>query len=254
MIVEYLTNKIIRKNIFLYILSINIYKRFTSFFFFIEKKNYYFIKKSKIENILDIGSNQFQVCKIIQSLKAKLKFYCFDPIQVNNKKSIILKNVKFYNYALGNKNNYKLFYTPYYNSFRLDSLSSFLKENIKNYINKNLPSCKKKIFYTVKKIKIRKLDSYKIKFQFIKIDTEGFEYQVIMGGIKLIKKNNPIILLEVNKNLSKISKILYRIGYFKFIYDSKFNKFIKLKKIEKNLNDIFFLNKKSFSYLNIEKI
>ena len=75
-----------------------------------------------------------------------------------------------------------------------------------------------------------------------------------MGGIKLIKKNNPIILLEVNKNLSKISKILYRIGYFKFIYDSKFNKFIKLKKIEKNLNDIFFLNKKSFSYLNIEKI
>lgn len=147
-----------------------------------------------------------------------------------------------------------MFYIPYYNSFRLDSLSSFLKENIKNYINKNLPSCKKKIFYSVKKIKIRKLNSHKIKFQFIKIDTEGFEYQVIMGGIKLIKKNNPIILLEVNKNLSKISKILYRIGYFKFIYNSKFNKFIKLKKIEKNLNDIFFLNKKSFSYLNIEKI
>lgn len=250
MIVEYIINKIIRKNILLYIFCIYIYKKFTSFFFFIEIKNYFFIKKSKIKNILDIGSNHFQICNIIHSLKVELKLFCFDPIQINNKFNKKLKNLKFYNYALGDKNNKKLFYTPYYKSFRLDSLASFTKKNIENYINKNLPFYKKKIYYSVKKIKVKKLDSHKIKFQFIKIDTEGFEYQIIKGALKLIKKNNPIILLEINKNLNKIYKILHKIGYAKFTYDSKHNKFIKQKKIDRKLNDIFFLNNKSFCYLN----
>ena len=180
----------------------------------------------------------------------ELKLFCFDPIQINNKFNKKLKNLKFYNYALGDKNNKKLFYTPYYKSFRLDSLASFTKKNIENYINKNLPFYKKKIYYSVKKIKVKKLDSHKIKFQFIKIDTEGFEYQIIKGALKLIKKNNPIILLEINKNLNKIYKILHKIGYAKFTYDSKHNKFIKQKKIDRKLNDIFFLNNKSFCYLN----
>jgi len=253
MIVEYIINKIIRRNALLYILSVFIYKKFTNFFFFVEKKNYLFLEKSKIKNILNIGSNHFQVCKIVQSLKKKLKCFCFDPIQISNNLNKNIKNIKFYNYGLGNKNREKLFYTPYYNSFRLDSLASFDKKNIENYIKKNLPSLKKKIYFIVKKIIIRKLDTHQIKFQFIKIDTEGFEYQIIIGGIKLIKKNNPIILLEVNKNLSKISRILNKIGYTKYIYNSKFNKFIKLKKIEKKFNDIFFLNKKSFSYLYEKK-
>ena len=46
---------VIRKNIYLYILLINIYKKFIFFFSFIEKKNYLFLKSKKIKNILDIG-------------------------------------------------------------------------------------------------------------------------------------------------------------------------------------------------------
>jgi FkbM family methyltransferase len=250
MIINYIINKIIRKNLYLYVFFIFIYKKFINYFLFVEKKNYFFIKNSRIKTVLDVGSNHFQICNIILSLNQKLKIFSFDPIvheiSFNNK----LKNVKFYNYALGNKETKSLFYTPYYNSLKLDSLGSFVKQNIKNYVKNNLFFLKNEIYYSEKKVKIKKLDSHDIKFQFIKIDTEGFELPIIKGGLKLIKKNNPIILLEVNKNLNKINKILYKIGYSKFIYNFKLNKFTEIIKISKDLNDIFFLNKKSFYYLS----
>jgi hypothetical protein len=92
------------------------------------------------------------------------------------------------------------------------------------------------------------LDDLNINFQFIKIDTEGSELSIIKGTIKSIKKNNPIILLEINKDFSIIEKILSRIGYQKYLFNEKSNKFIRIQKIENNLNDIFFLNKDSFYY------
>lgn len=92
------------------------------------------------------------------------------------------------------------------------------------------------------------MDDLNINFQFIKIDTEGSELSIIKGTIKSIKKNNPIILLEINKDFSIIEKILSRIGYQKYLFNEKSNKFIRIQKIENNLNDIFFLNKDSFYY------
>jgi hypothetical protein len=92
------------------------------------------------------------------------------------------------------------------------------------------------------------LDDLNINFQFIKIDTEGSELSIIKGAIKSLKKNNPIILLEINKDFSIIEKILSRIGYQKYLFNKKSNKFIRIQKIENNLNDIFFLNKDSFYY------
>ena len=92
------------------------------------------------------------------------------------------------------------------------------------------------------------MDDLNINFQFIKIDTEGSELSIIKGAIKSLKKNNPIILLEINKDFSIIEKILSRIGYQKYLFNKKSNKFIRIQKIENNLNDIFFLNKDSFYY------
>ena len=71
---------------------------------------------------------------------------------------------------------------------------------------------------------------------------------IIKGAIKSIKRNNPIILLEINKDFSIIEKILSRIGYQKYLFNKKSNKFIRIQKTENNLNDIFFLNKDSFYY------
>ena len=66
-------------------------------------------------------------------------------------------------------------------------------------------------------IRIKTLDSFNIKekdrFR-IKIDVEGFEYFALSGGIKTIKKNKPVILIEEhNYGNSKVFKLLMDLGY-----------------------------------------
>jgi hypothetical protein len=102
-IVNLFINKIIRKNIYLYIFFIFIYKRFSNLFLFIEKDSYSFIKNSRINNIVDVGSNHFQIAKIILSLckNRRIKIFSYDPIPQDD--FVTPKNVRFYNYALADK-------------------------------------------------------------------------------------------------------------------------------------------------------
>jgi len=82
-------------------------------------------------------------------------------------------------------------------------------------------------FSDVKPIPIRSttLDEYfysrNIGVDFIKIDTEGYEYYILQGGLKTIQKNKPIIQIEYNNiNMSQcdvspqsLNKLLVDLGY-----------------------------------------
>ena len=53
------------------------------------------------------------------------------------------------------------------------------------------------------------------KISVIKIDTEGFEYEVLLGATKILRKFLPTILVEIleNKNLIRIETYLRAFGY-----------------------------------------
>lgn len=234
---------LIRKNIYLYIIFIYIYKKYTAFFYFLEINNYKFLSSKKIGTVLDIGSNKFQTAKIFLKINKDLKVICFDPQISINKFS---KNIVFYNYALSNNQKKQFFFIPYYKNFILDSLSSFQKKNIYNYFKKYSLNMGK-IFFLKKIIKKKILDKMNINCQFIKIDVEGSEMDVLKGSKLSIKKNNPIIFIEKNKNLREIKKFLKKFNYKSYNnYDSRNNIF---NNIRMNSDNIFFLNEHSFKYL-----
>ena len=66
---------LIRKNIYLYIIFIYIYKKYTAFFYFLEINNYKFLSSKKIGTVLDIGSNKFQTAKIF-IIRYEKKLFC----------------------------------------------------------------------------------------------------------------------------------------------------------------------------------
>lgn len=48
------------------------------------------------------------------------------------------------------------------------------------------------------KVNVKTLDTFKLKrIDFIKIDTDGYELNVLKGGTKLILRNKPVICMEV---------------------------------------------------------
>jgi len=238
----------IRKNIFLYVIFIAIYKKFVNTFKFIEGNQYKFIKYSKIQNVIDVGSNNFQTAKIVLGYKS-VKIFCYDPIKFKNENlNKLKKNIIFNNYALWNKNGKIKIFIPYFKNFELSSLATCFKFSLRKYFKKFKISMKK-ITIKEKVIICRKLDNKKLKFQFLKIDAEGSELQILKGAQKNIKKNNPIILLEKNRDFFKIKKFMKKLKYNHYNhYNHNKKKFENIKNL-KQLENIYFLNKESWKFL-----
>jgi FkbM family methyltransferase len=91
--------------------------------------------------------------------------------------------------------------------------------------------------------------------QFIKIDIEGAEYDCLQGAIKIIERDNPLILCEFNSsaaslagyNLTALYNFLIERTYSPFILDERKMKLIGFDKKELNNNsfqkNIFFVHK-----------
>ncbi len=65
-------------------------------------------------------------------------------------------------------------------------------------------------------IEMKALDSFSFdgKVDFVKMDVEGFEYQVLQGSKDLLLKDKPVLWIEIfNRNYSKVSQLLSDLGY-----------------------------------------
>ena len=124
------------------------------------------------------------------------KTICFEP-NLNSikclKKNIITKKAIIYNCALGSKNEDKELFT----SINSGS-SSFI-----NYVKVDYNSDGSKIYdkwpQGTKKqlVKVKKLDEFNYyEIDFIKIDVQGYEFEVLKGAKKTLEINSPIICIE----------------------------------------------------------
>ena len=96
-------------------------------------------------------------------------------------------------------------------------------------------------------VKKEKLDNLLQEEQigFIKIDVEGHETEVIKGSIELIKKQKPILLIEIEERHSKkpvldTIKFINSLGYKSYYFeDEKLISTGNLKNFKKNNNYLF---------------
>ena len=91
-----------------------------------------------------------------------------------------------------------------------------------------------------------RIDDFKLKPIFIKIDTEGSEHLVLEGLIDTIKKYKPVIMLEKNDiNFFKIKKYLIIHDYNIFSFKNEVLKKYVFKEKE-HLNLICIHKRKKF--------
>ena len=206
-----------------------------------------FTDKSK--DALDIG-----VYRGVYSYKLSKHFrtvHSFEPnpllypyLEKNLKK--IIRNIKLYNYALSDINGIAELKLP-------KRSKSFFKDNIEEIYQLGAATIhKNNEFVEYKKISVttKKLDdlfnSVHNKIGFIKIDVEGHEQEVINGSREIIRKNKPILLIEIEKRHSKRSvkdtiSIINSFGYNCFFTEKKdLIPVDRLKNTELN-NNYFFL-------------
>jgi FkbM family methyltransferase len=192
--------------------------------------------ENKIRCIFDVGSHEGEFVKHFKN--NKIIFYLFEPNQnkfLYLKKKFKKKVYNIFNFGLGYIEIKKKFYLS-----DLSHTSGFLKPKKKNLFNKI------KFFLISKKnnkynyVNLKRLDKFiyrrKIKkIDILKIDTEGYELNVLKGAGKLIRNN-------------KISKILIEKHRF-LIY--KNNNYKKILDYLKNNN---YKQEKKFGFLTYEDI
>mgnify|MGYP001195332261 CR=1 FL=1 len=227
------------------LISILIYNNANKLKFFLphEKDYYGILKVCKISNnksFIDVGANIGISTLGFRNLGFTNPTYLFEPnffLYKNYLKNVKkkYKNIFINNVALNDRKERKKLYIAYYKGQALHFLSSFDKKYIINSIKITFFNSNKKISILKKNVMCEKFDSIKIKYppDFIKLDTEGHDYNVLLGMNKTIKKYKPVFLIEYN--LKIFSKICKYLKYYKpYIYDFRNDKFLKVSKKNKS--------------------
>jgi FkbM family methyltransferase len=236
--------KIIKSNIYLYILLKYLYQNHLYFFFY--EKEFEILSKFKIQFIkkyfciLDIGSNNGVSALSIRLFNKKNKIYSFEPnFLLKNKLNKVKKkisNFKFYLIGALDKKKKKTFFIPFFKNHCLDSCASINAEYVRDSVSRGFFNNKVLENITIKKIicKFINIDSLNKKPFFIKMDTEGSEQLVIKGLQQTIYKYKPVLMIEKSDlNFKKIKKILLNLKYDIFQYK---NKFLIKYKLQKNIH------------------
>ena len=164
-------------------------------------------KEAKGKLALDIGANiGYSTLSLCRNMEKVIAIEPDDRSRKILKKNIKLnkfkEKVKIYDFAISDKKEEKIFYLS-----KHPNLSAF---------NKNKKYWTKKI-----KVKTKTIDDLGIIPNFIKMDLEGHEIEVINGAMNSLKKTDFCrILLEVHpqfyneeRDFAKVLKNLIKIGY-----------------------------------------
>lgn len=188
--------------------------------------------------VLDIGANlglmSFHLAK-----KAKI-CYAFEPMPNNIgvieqvKEKYNLKNLHLLKNALGDKNTEIELVLPVVDGVKKQGLSHVVDPKMKEFNDGEVIKTKCYTLDTQAELQDLKIDA-------IKIDVENFEYEVFVGGEKMLKRCKPIIYCELwdNENRLNTFEYLRKIGYDILVLKNG-----KLEKIQSNpshIQNFFFL-------------
>lgn len=208
-----------------------------------------FIKKGDIA--FDIGANIGYMSLMMADCVGQNGFvFAFEPIQ-NNFKSLInnislnkFNNIRYFKLAISNTNSIIKIYKPLDNN--QGSYSMIVDPAKSNQEYEEVQTTTLDDFVEQKKIEA---------VNFIKIDVEGAEYEVIQGMHKTISKFRPIIFMEINgpilqkRNIkpSDLKQLILNYQYICFNVDGKGNLEETPPNYHHNIDNVVFIPNKELS-------
>lgn len=202
----------------------------------------HFCNKHSNSLLIDIGANSGISALSFRRLNKNIPIFSIEPNPIHKPSLDKLKNKIFpFEYLLqgvGSKEQEITLYTPAYKCVVLHTFSSSSEEQIKSAVLKNFGS---KIANNIKihksHVKISPLDTFNLKPSIIKIDAEGFDYDVLLGAQHTIKANRPFLMVEAcHSDIERFNNFFAELDYKMYSYDYKSNQFWSFN--SKSLNNV----------------
>lgn len=167
-------------------------------------------------HIVDVGSNIGNHMLFYCSKMKVENVFCFEPNTISREvlqKNVALNNlekvVAVYPFALGKEPG-------------VGAQSNFTQQNTGMNRVARINGSEEAIQSPVE---IRSLDSFALnRVDFLKIDVEGFELEVLQGAEETVRRCRPVILVEVfESNREEVDTLLRSYGYHKFFAFKEFD-------------------------------
>ena len=146
-----------------------------------------------------------------EALPYRSKFseiHCFEPTQQQfellKHNTSFYDNIKIHNVALSNYKGKSKFFV-YSHNYQSSQLALHKKRPLR---------CEEQI------VQVTTLDSFAFEnIDFIKIDVESNEKEMLLGALKTLEKNNPVIRIEITKNADEVLHILRWLNFVPIFFD-----------------------------------
>lgn len=174
------------------------------------------------EVFIDVGSNRGQ------SIDAIRLYHPAQPVVAFEPNAILAERLKR---RLGDDPNLQLLvfglsdadmdaplYVPYYRNWLFDGLSSFDRASAEGWLNAETIAGFDPALLRVEQLecRLRRLDDFNLTPAFIKIDVQGFERNVLMGGLETLKRCGPLLMVE---DSSALVPLLAGLGFDSYAFD-----------------------------------
>lgn len=173
--------------------------------------HYMYLYDFDFGSYVDVGAQQCN--EIFFELFDECNLFEPNPLYINELKKVKKQfdNVNLYEIALTDKENKAVLHIGDYGTATLND----------KYAEDNEDFFKHEVVVTT-----NILDNYDFKIDFLKIDTDGSDADVIIGGEKIIAKEKPLIFIEhfMDKDIVE-SECLFDNGFIEISGQTKSNKF-----------------------------
>ncbi len=176
---------------------------------------------------VDVGGNIGQSVQAIRMFLPRVRIVSFEP---NPNLAGFIRNsyrndakIEVRNVGLGVMPGQFSLHVPTYRGFVYDALASFDREHAGSWL-----SADTLFFFDPEKLtiselacRVERLDDQSLEnVAFIKIDVEGFESEVIKGGLETIKACRPILMIEDYHEKPDLKPILAEMEYLPFKFNA----------------------------------
>ncbi|HXK17295.1 MAG TPA: FkbM family methyltransferase, partial [Polyangiaceae bacterium] len=174
---------------------------------------------------VDIGANQGQSIESMKVIKPGAQIVSFEANQGLAEKLQRRyqgrSDIKVHAFGLSDVVDDRVLFVPVYRKFVYDGNASFNRSDaMALYNSHNL------FWFSPAKLELKEvpcslklLDAQQLEPVFMKLDVQGFELNVIKGGLETVRRHEPILMIECLHDQPELAALLASMGYEEYIFN-----------------------------------